>query len=76
MFLHGGPGAGSAPNHRRFFDPAFYQIVLYDQRGAGKSLPHAETRGNTTAHLVDESGHPTTQARDEILTFLTTRLTP
>jgi proline iminopeptidase len=37
LFLHGGPGAGTSPSHRRFFDPAHYRIVLFDQRGAGKS---------------------------------------
>ncbi|QSX74910.1 prolyl aminopeptidase [Lysobacter arenosi] len=52
VFLHGGPGAGVSPYHRRFFDPAKYRIVLFDQRGAGKSTPHAELRGNTTWHLV------------------------
>ncbi len=52
VFLHGGPGAGSAPNHRRFFDPARYRIVIYDQRGAGRSMPLGELRNNTTPHLV------------------------
>ena len=52
IFLHGGPGAGVSPYHRRFFDPARYRIVLFDQRGAGKSTPHAELRNNTTWHLV------------------------
>lgn len=52
VFLHGGPGAGVSPYHRRFFDPARYRIVLFDQRGAGKSTPHAELRDNTTWHLV------------------------
>jgi proline iminopeptidase len=52
VFLHGGPGAGILPFHRRFFDPARYRIVLFDQRGAGKSTPHAELRDNTTWHLV------------------------
>jgi len=54
VFLHGGPGAGVSPYHRRFFDPARYRIVLFDQRGAGKSTPHAELRDNTTWHLVDD----------------------
>ncbi|MBI1773700.1 MAG: prolyl aminopeptidase [Burkholderiales bacterium] len=54
IFLHGGPGGGTAPNHRRFFDPAHYRIVLFDQRGAGKSLPLGEYRNNTTALLVDD----------------------
>ena len=52
LFLHGGPGAGCSPEHRRFFDPQYYRIVLFDQRGAGRSTPHGETRNNTTAHLV------------------------
>jgi len=54
VFLHGGPGAGSTPKHRRFFDPAAYRIVLYDQRGAGRSPPLGELRDNTTPHLIDD----------------------
>ncbi|URX62730.1 prolyl aminopeptidase [Luteibacter anthropi] len=52
VFLHGGPGAGTNPNCRRFFDPAKYRIVLFDQRGCGKSTPHAELTDNTTWDLV------------------------
>ena len=57
VFLHGGPGAGTSPWQRRFFDPAVYRIVLFDQRGCGKSTPHvsdpeAALRHNTTWHLV------------------------
>ena len=52
VFLHGGPGAGCEPGHRRFFDPARYRLVLFDQRGCGRSTPHAELRDNTTGHLV------------------------
>lgn len=52
VFLHGGPGAGLAPYHRRFFDPARYRIVLFDQRGAGQSTPFADLTDNTTWHLV------------------------
>jgi proline iminopeptidase len=52
IFVHGGPGAGTEPNHRRFFDPARYRIVLFDQRGSGKSTPHAELRENDTWALV------------------------
>lgn len=48
LFLHGGPGAGCEPYHRRFFDPAAYRIVLFDQRGAGRSTPHAALEHNTT----------------------------
>jgi len=51
-FLHGGPGAGCEEMHRRFFDPNVYRIVLFDQRGAGRSTPHACLVDNTTAHLV------------------------
>jgi proline iminopeptidase len=54
VFLHGGPGSGTVPNHRRFFDPQTYRIVLFDQRGAGRSTPLGELRDNTTAHLVDD----------------------
>jgi proline iminopeptidase len=52
VFLHGGPGGGTDPKMRRFFDPAHYRIVLFDQRGCGKSRPHAELRQNTTWDLV------------------------
>jgi len=52
LFLHGGPGAGSAPSHRRFFDPDRYRIVLFDQRGCGRSTPHASLEANTTWDLV------------------------
>ena|SRR2546425_1365161 len=52
VFLHGGPGGGSSPDHRRYYDPAFYRIILYDQRGAGQSTPLGELEDNTTSHLV------------------------
>ena len=52
VFVHGGPGAGGDANARRFFDPAGYRIVVFDQRGAGRSLPHASLTANTTWHLV------------------------
>jgi proline iminopeptidase len=52
VFLHGGPGAGASPAHRRFFDPAHYRIVIFDQRGAGRSTPLGELRDNTTPRLV------------------------
>ncbi|GAB2537484.1 prolyl aminopeptidase [Rhodanobacter koreensis] len=52
IFLHGGPGAGLAAYHRRFFDPTRYRIVLFDQRGAGRSTPFADLTDNTTWHLV------------------------
>jgi proline iminopeptidase len=52
VFLHGGPGAGASPMHRRFFDPAYYRIVIFDQRGAGRSRPHGDLTDNTTPHLI------------------------
>jgi proline iminopeptidase len=52
VFLHGGPGAGCEAYHRRFFDPARYRVVLFDQRGAGRSTPHASLENNTTWDLV------------------------
>lgn len=52
VFVHGGPGGGISPKCRRFFDPAAYRIVLFDQRGCGQSTPHAELSGNTTWDLV------------------------
>ena len=54
VFLHGGPGGGTSPKQRRFFDPARYRIVLLDQRGSGKSKPHASLVENTTWHLVSD----------------------
>jgi len=52
VFLHGGPGAGASPQYRRFFDPAHYRIVIFDQRGAGRSRPLGETAANTTPDLI------------------------
>lgn len=52
VFIHGGPGAGCERWHRQFFDPARYRIILFDQRGCGRSTPHAELQGNTTQALV------------------------
>jgi proline iminopeptidase len=52
VFLHGGPGAGTQGLHRRFFDPRAWHIILFDQRGAGKSTPHGEMAENTTELLV------------------------
>ena len=54
VFLHGGPGGGTVPDYRRFFDPEAYRIVLFDQRGSGKSTPHASLEENTTWHLVED----------------------
>lgn len=52
VFVHGGPGSGCEAYHRRFFDPEVYRIILFDQRGSGKSSPHAELQGNTSQALV------------------------
>jgi proline iminopeptidase len=54
LFLHGGPGAGIVPDYRRFFDPNAYRIILFEQRGAGRSRPHASLDDNTTWHLVQD----------------------
>lgn len=54
IFLHGGPGGGINSDHRRFFDPKHYHIILFDQRGCGRSTPHAELRENTTWDLVKD----------------------
>lgn len=54
LFLHGGPGAGCEPNHRRFFDPNKYRIILFDQRGCGRSTPHAELEANNTPNLISD----------------------
>ena len=52
VFLHGGPGSGCSPVHRQLFDPAKYNVLLFDQRGCGRSQPHANLQNNTTWHLV------------------------
>lgn len=54
LLLHGGPGAGASPAHRRFFDPNHYRIIIFDQRGAGRSTPLGSLENNTTQHLVDD----------------------
>ena len=54
LFVHGGPGGGTDPSQRRFWDPRAYHIVLFDQRGCGKSTPYASLEANTTSHLVDD----------------------
>ena len=54
LFLHGGPGAGAGAVHRRFFDPSFWRIVIFDQRGAGRSRPLGSLASNTTQDLVDD----------------------
>ena len=57
VFVHGGPGGGIFPNCRRFFDPKHYRIILFDQRGSGRSRPYAELVDNTTAHLISDMEH-------------------
>ena len=54
VVLHGGPGGGSSPAMRRFFDPSVYRVILFDQRGCGRSRPHASVEANTTWHLVSD----------------------
>lgn len=54
LFLHGGPGSGTDPSHRCYFDPKRYRIVLLDQRGSGRSTPHASLVDNTTWHLIED----------------------
>jgi proline iminopeptidase len=54
VFLHGGPGSGTEAGHRCYFDPSVYRIILFDQRGCGKSMPHSELEENTTWDLVED----------------------
>jgi proline iminopeptidase len=54
VFLHGGPGGGSSPICRRFFNPQYYRIILFDQRGSGQSTPIGELKDNSTEHLVSD----------------------
>lgn len=54
IVLHGGPGGGCSPAMRRYFDPRVYRIILFDQRGCGRSRPHASVEANTTWHLVED----------------------
>ena len=54
VFLHGGPGGGSSPDHRRQFNPEQYKILVFDQRGCGKSTPYASLENNTTWDLVED----------------------
>ncbi|MDU9004275.1 prolyl aminopeptidase [Sedimentitalea todarodis] len=55
IIMHGGPGGGCSPAMRRYFDPSFYRIILFDQRGCGRSRPHASVVNNTTWHLVADA---------------------
>ncbi|WP_116327909.1 alpha/beta fold hydrolase, partial [Klebsiella aerogenes] len=52
VFIHGGPGGGISAHHRQLFDPERYKVLLFDQRGCGRSRPHASLDNNTTWHLV------------------------
>ena len=54
VLLHGGPGSGCKPYHRQFFDPAHYRIIIFDQRGAGRSTPRGELSQNNTQALIDD----------------------
>ncbi|MFZ5750609.1 MAG: prolyl aminopeptidase [Pseudomonadota bacterium] len=54
VVLHGGPGGGCSPAMRRYFDPSYYRVILFDQRGCGRSRPHASVEANTTWHLVGD----------------------
>ncbi|CRH46071.1 Proline iminopeptidase [Chlamydia trachomatis] len=54
LFVHGGPGGGISESSRQYFDPKHYRIILFDQRGCGKSIPSAEIRENTTLDLVSD----------------------
>ena len=54
IFLHGGPGGGIEPIYRQYFNPKKWRIIIFDQRGCGKSIPHAELKENTTWDLVED----------------------
>ena len=54
LILHGGPGGGSSPTYRRYFDPDKFNIIQFDQRGCGRSIPHSELKENTTNHLIED----------------------
>ena len=54
LIIHGGPGGGSSPAYRRYFDPNKFNIIQFDQRGCGRSLPHSELKENSTHHLIDD----------------------
>lgn len=70
LVVHGGPGGGCSPAMRRYFDPAIYRIILFDQRGCGKSRPHASIEENTTWHLVaDMERIRTDLGLDQVILF-------
>ena len=54
LIVHGGPGGGSSPSYRRYFDPRKFNIIQFDQRGCGRSTPHSELKENTTHHLIED----------------------
>ena len=54
LIVHGGPGGGSSPVYRRYFDPKYFNIIQFDQRGCGRSIPHSELKENTTNHLIED----------------------
>src|SRR4051794_41827335 len=62
VFLHGGPGGGASPHHRHLFDPAHYRIVIFDQRGSGRSKPLGEIRNNRTPLLIEDINTPRPEA--------------
>src|SRR5688500_15893558 len=64
VFLHGGPGGGSSPDHRRQFNPDKYKILVFDQRGCGRSTPYASLEANTTWDLVEDVEKLRTQVAD------------
>ena len=64
VMLHGGPGGGSSPDHRRQWNPEKYKILVFDQRGCGKSTPYASLEANTTWHLVDDIEKLRTRGRE------------
>lgn len=66
IFLHGGPCSGTKPDHRRFFNPTLYHIILLDQRGCGRSLPFGELLGNTTHDLIEDMERIRVQLRIEL----------
>lgn len=70
IVLHGGPGGGCSPAMRRYFDPGVFRVVLFDQRGCGRSRPHASVTDNTTWHLVDDIERiRTTLGIDQFIVF-------
>ncbi|MFT0850265.1 prolyl aminopeptidase [Achromobacter sp. F4_2707] len=71
IFLHGGPGGGCSATHRRLFDPDSYKVLLFDQRGCGRSTPHASLENNTTQHLISDMNRLRTEVlqAEQMLVF-------